>query len=125
MMIISTWWLRTSSKFSEQECEEIYRNIEFLKTRKQARIPNQIKSFIIFAELRPKCVTSLQGPSPRHCARRQHSSFRRHVAAVASSWQHHVLFDRPEDCTLDLPLHRRERYRLTNWPVVRIPSSKK
>ena len=38
----------------------------------------------------PKCVTTLRYPSPRHCAYRQHSSFRRNVAAVASRWQHCV-----------------------------------
>ena len=31
-MIISAWWLRTSSIFSEQEFEEIHRNIESIKT---------------------------------------------------------------------------------------------
>ena len=33
------WWLRTSSKFSEQEFKEIYRNIGSLETFKQVRIP--------------------------------------------------------------------------------------
>ena len=35
-------------------------------------------------------VASLRGPTSRHCARRQQSSFERHVAAVASRWQHRV-----------------------------------
>ena len=34
------------------------------------------------------------------------SFFRRNVAAVASRWQHCVLFN---------PLQRRTRFRLTNW----------
>ena len=36
------------------------------------------------------CVAHL---SPRHCARGQHISFRKNVAAVASRWQHYVWFD--------------------------------
>ena len=38
MMIISAWWLRTSSKFSGQEFEEIHSNIGSSKTLKQVRI---------------------------------------------------------------------------------------
>ena len=38
-MIISAWWLRTSSKFSGQEFEEIHRNIGSPETPKQVRIP--------------------------------------------------------------------------------------
>ena len=37
-MIISAWWLRTSSKFSGQEFEEIHRNIGSSETPKQVRI---------------------------------------------------------------------------------------
>ena len=36
-MIISAWWIRTSSKFSEQEFEEILRNIGLLETFKKVR----------------------------------------------------------------------------------------
>ena len=38
-MIISAWWLRTSSKFSGQEFEEIHRNIGSSETPKLVRIP--------------------------------------------------------------------------------------
>ena len=38
-MIISAWWLLTSSKFSGQEFEEIHRNIGSSETPKQVRIP--------------------------------------------------------------------------------------
>ena len=38
-MIIFAWWIRTSSKFSGQEFEEILRNIESSETPKQVRIP--------------------------------------------------------------------------------------
>ena len=65
----------------------------------------------------PKRVTSLRGPSPRHCARAT-SFFRRNVAAVASRWQHCVRFDRPEIKTPDLPLQRQTCYRSANWPVL-------
>ena len=36
-------WLRTSSKFSGQEFEEIHRNIGSLETSKQVRIPPSTK----------------------------------------------------------------------------------
>ena len=42
-MIISAWWLQTSSKFSGQEFEEIHRNIGSSETPKQVRIPPSIK----------------------------------------------------------------------------------
>ena len=54
-MIMSAWWLRTSSEFGGQEFEV-------------AKISKQLKSFIILAELEPKCVTNLRGPSPCHFA---------------------------------------------------------
>ena len=38
-MIISATWLRTSSKFSGQQFEEIHRSIGSLETPKQVRIP--------------------------------------------------------------------------------------
>ena len=38
-MIISTWWLLTSSKLCGQEFKEIHTNIESLETPKQVRIP--------------------------------------------------------------------------------------
>ena len=38
-MIISAWWLQTSSKFSGQEFGEIHRNIGLSETPKQVRIP--------------------------------------------------------------------------------------
>ena len=48
----------------------------------------------------PKRVTSLGGPSPRHCAW-QRSFFRTNVAAVTSCWQRYIWFDRPEIWTRD------------------------
>ena len=57
MMITSDWWLRTSSKFSVQEFEEIHGNIEFMKSLKQVRIPpimevvNAMKSVQIVQQL--------------------------------------------------------------------------
>ena len=46
-MIISAWWLRTSSKFSGQEFEAIHslihRNIGSSETPKQVRIPPTTK----------------------------------------------------------------------------------
>ena len=44
---------------------------------------------------------------------RQHSTFRRNIAAMARRWQHCVQFDWPENWTSDLPLQRR-----TDLPVV-------
>ena len=41
-MIISAWWLRTSSKFSGQEFEEIHKNLGSLETPKQVRIVQQL-----------------------------------------------------------------------------------
>ena len=38
-MIISAWWLRTSSEFSGQEFEEIHRNIGLSETPKLVQIP--------------------------------------------------------------------------------------
>ena len=38
-MIISAWWLQTSSKFSGQEFQEIHKNIGSSETPKQVRIP--------------------------------------------------------------------------------------
>ena len=43
----------------------------------------------------PNRVTSLRGPSPRHCDCGQHSSFR-NIAAAASRRQQCIRFDRPE-----------------------------
>ena len=43
----------------------------------------------------PKRVTNIRGPSPRHWACGQHSSFQRSVAAVVSRWQYCVRFDWP------------------------------
>ena len=37
-MIISAWWLRTNSKFREEEFEEIHRNIGSSETPKQVRM---------------------------------------------------------------------------------------
>ena len=60
---------------------------------------NQIFPYTRCITLKP--VTSLRGPSPRHCATApsqhssQHSSFRRNIAAVASRWQDYIRFDRP------------------------------
>ena len=45
-MIISAWWLRTSSKFSCQEFEEIHRNIGSLETSKLVRIPTKYEVVI-------------------------------------------------------------------------------
>ena len=38
MIIPAAWWLRISSKFNEQEFEEIHKNNESLETSKQVRI---------------------------------------------------------------------------------------
>ena len=43
MVIISAWWLWTSSKVSGQEFEEIYRNIGSQEITKQVRIPSSTK----------------------------------------------------------------------------------
>ena len=54
-------------------------------------------SFFHYARcITPKRVTSLRGPSLRHCTRGQHRSFQRNVATVASCWQHFVRFDWPK-----------------------------
>ena len=45
-IIFFAWWLRTSSKFSGQEFEEMYRNIVSLKTPKLVRIPPSTKLFL-------------------------------------------------------------------------------
>ena len=42
-MIISAWWLRTSSKFKGQEFKKIHKNIGSLETPKQAWFPPQTK----------------------------------------------------------------------------------
>ena len=60
-MIISTWWLRKSSKFNGQEYEEIYRNIESLETPKQGeflyhKVVNAIKSVLIIQQLASDAV---------------------------------------------------------------------
>ena len=75
----------------------------------------------------PKRVTSLRGPSPRHCARvTQFISASLRPGNTVSfeemlqRWRavkHCVRFGRPEICNSDLPLRRRMRYRSTNWPV--------
>ena len=54
---------------------------------------------------------SLRGSSPRL---RQHSFFRRNIAAVVSLWQHCVRFGQPEIWTLDL--HSRNE-RVTARPL--------
>ena len=56
MMIISSSWLRTSSKFSGQEFEEIHRNIGSLETPKQVRIVNAMKSARIVQHLASDAV---------------------------------------------------------------------
>ena len=45
-MIISAWWLRTSSKLSGQELEETYRNIESLETPKAGADSSYYKAVI-------------------------------------------------------------------------------
>ena len=69
---------------------------------------DQIKSFVILAVVR-RSVQRVCGAHLLVIAPKQHSSFRRNVAEVASRWQHCVRFDRPEIWTLDLPLQRRTR----------------
>ena len=54
-----------------------------------------IKSFITPAHHAEAC-NELSFPTPRYCACRQHYSFRRNVAEVASSWQQCIFFDQPE-----------------------------
>ena len=39
------WWLQTNSKFSRQELEEIYRNIESLETPKKVWIPPNTNTY--------------------------------------------------------------------------------
>ena len=43
-MIISAWWLRTSSKFSGQEFEEIHRNIGKIRWSPKKKVSTEIKS---------------------------------------------------------------------------------
>ena len=45
----------------------------------------QLKTYFCTRCITLKRVTSLQGPSPRHCTCGKHSSFRRHFAVVVSS----------------------------------------
>ena len=59
-----------------------------------------------------KRVTSWRGPYPRHCAHKQHSSFRSNVAAAASRWQHYIRFDRPG---FELDVSRFRDKRVTAW----------
>ena len=73
----------------------------------------------------PMRVTCLGGPNLRHCVSRQHSSFRRNVAAVSSHWHHCVRFDRLKIWASDLSIQRRTRYRWTNWPVEKFVDHKK
>ena len=42
-MIISDWWIQTSSNFSEQEFKSIHRNIKSLVSPKQVQIPLNAK----------------------------------------------------------------------------------
>ena len=85
---------------------------KLLKFQKSLHVSSSqyLKSFHDTRCTTPKRVTSFRSPSPRHCAR-QHSSFRRNVAAVASRWQHCIQFDRPKIITSYLPLQRRTCYR--------------
>ena len=46
MMINSARWFRTSSKFSGQEFEEIFKNIRSLVTPEQMRIPLSMKQIM-------------------------------------------------------------------------------
>ena len=55
-MIISAWWLRTSSKFKRQEFEEIYRNIGSLETPNQVQIHPSAK----YSECNEKCAHAKQ-----------------------------------------------------------------
>ena len=52
MMIITAWWLWTSSNFSEWKLEEIHRNIGSLETSKQVRIPPTTKIVIAMKNVR-------------------------------------------------------------------------
>ena len=54
-IIFSAWWLWASGKFSGQEYEEIYRNIEPLEISKQVRIPPRTK----YSHCNAKCADQL------------------------------------------------------------------
>ena len=87
---------------------------EMIDLERSALRSNQI--FHYTRCITPKCVTSLWGPSLRHCAW-QHSSFWRNVTTGVSHWQHCVWFDQPENWTLHLPLQIQMRYPSSKWPM--------
>ena len=87
--------------------------------QKSICLKRQIKSNQIFHYTRcsmPKRVTSLRGPSPRHCARatqllsKKCCSSGEPLATLCSIWP-------AQDLNLGPPVQRWTRYRSTNWPV--------